>query len=46
MFLANYAIGDIFEDVKDNKQALFYFWRAFRATEKTKLPKQIAMVCT
>ncbi|KAG0571041.1 hypothetical protein KC19_6G207300 [Ceratodon purpureus] len=43
IFFANYAIGDIFEEVKDPKQALFYFWRAFRATEKTKNTKQIAM---
>ena len=45
IFSANYAIGDIFEEVKDPKQALFYFWRAFRATENTKIPKHIAMVC-
>jgi len=44
VFLANYEIANLFEEVKDNEQALFYFWRALRATEKNKILEHIAKV--
>ena len=38
------AIGDIFEDINDNKQALFFFWRALTASKETKSQTQKAEV--
>nr|XP_024393802.1 uncharacterized protein LOC112291060 isoform X2 [Physcomitrium patens] len=42
MFAANIGIADLFELVKDYKQALFYFSRALQAGEKTATPTHIA----
>lgn len=44
VFWANYGIANLLEEVKDDKQALFYFWRAFGATNKTKIAEHIAKV--
>ena len=44
VYHANMAIGDIFEDINDNKQALFFFWRALTASKETKSQTQKAEV--